>query len=308
MTRRTLVIANPASGAGRTARALPRLERKLRDAVGDYERVWTKGPRDAERIAREGVRAGVERLIVAGGDGTAAEVVTGLMSASLSTQVEIAFLPLGTGADFHRTLDIPRDPEGAIAELASGKGRRIDVGSVRYVTDGGGERTSHFLNVASAGLSGVVTRRVRSSKMLGARLSFLLGTLAGLATFRAPALRVRVDGAEVWGGELALAAVANGRYFGGGMHVAPEARPDDGLLDVVLVPALPKHVLVSRLPRLYAGTHLSVPGVTLHRGRHVELEPIGAPALGEVDGEPVATVPMTVGVLPAALQVWGAGA
>jgi YegS/Rv2252/BmrU family lipid kinase len=305
---RTLVIANPASGAGRTERALPRLEPKLRAAIGAYELVWTRGPRDAERLAREAVRAGVDRLVVAGGDGTAAEVVTGLMSAALSTYAEIAFLPLGTGADFHRTLDIPRSPEAAIARLASGKGRRIDVGSARYAGADGSERTSHFLNVASAGLSGVVTRRVRGSKALGARLAFLIGTLSGLASFRPSSLKLRVDGVEVFRGAVALAAVANGRYFGGGMHVAPEARPDDGLLDVVLVPALAKHVLLTHLPRLYRGTHLAVPGVELHRGRRVELEPIGEPALGEIDGEPVACLPMTVEVLPAALQVWGAGA
>jgi diacylglycerol kinase (ATP) len=302
------VIANPASGAGRTLRALPRLEPRLVAAIGPFERAWTKGPRDAERLAREAVRAGVDRLVVAGGDGTAAEVVSGLLGASLGSYAEIAFLPLGTGADFHRTLDIPRKPEDAIAALASGKGRRIDVGFARYVDESGEERTSHFLNVASAGLSGVVTRHVRGSKALGARLAFLIGTLVGLVTFRASALRIRVDGSSVFEGDAALAAVANGRYFGGGMHVAPEARPDDGLLDLVLVPALPKRVLVTRLPRLYRGTHLSVPGVALYRGRRVELEPIGEPALGEIDGEPVARLPMTVEVRPGALQVWGAGA
>jgi len=305
---RTLVIANPASAAGRTLRALPRLEPKLRTAVGPYELVWTTGPRDAERLAREAVRAGVDRLVVAGGDGTAAEVVSGLMGAALGAYAEIAFLPLGTGADFHRTLDIPREPDAAIAALASGKGRRIDVGCVHYVDKDGAERTSHFLNVASAGLSGVVTRHVRGSKALGARLAFLIGTLAGLVTFRPSAMRLRVDGAVVYEGGIALAAVANGRYFGGGMHVAPEARPDDGLLDLVVVPALRKHVLVTRLPRLYRGTHLSVPGVALFRGRRVELEPLGQPALGEIDGEPVARLPMTVEVRPGALQVWGAGA
>jgi diacylglycerol kinase (ATP) len=302
------VIANPASAAGRTLRALPRLEPELAAAIGPFERVWTKGARDAERLAREAVRAGVDRLVVAGGDGTAAEVVSGLLGAALGSYAEIAFLPLGTGADFHRTLDIPRRPEEAIAALASGKGRRIDVGCVRYTGEDGAERTSHFLNVASAGLSGVVTRHVRGSKALGARLAFLIGTLVGLVTFRASAVRLRVDGNTVFEGAVALAAVANGRYFGGGMHVAPEARPDDGLLDLVVVPALPKAVLVTKLPTLYRGTHLAVPGVALHRGRRVELEPIGAPALGEIDGEPVARLPMTVEVRPGALQVWGAGA
>ena len=309
MPPRTLVIANPASASGATQRDFPRLEARLRAAIGAYELAWTAAPRDAERIAREAVRAGVERLIVAGGDGTAAEVVSGLLGAGLGAYAEVAFLPLGTGADFHRTLAIPRDPELAIAALASGKGRRIDAGRVRYVGEDGATRESHFVNVASAGLSGVVTRSVNGAgKAFGARLAFLIGTLVGLVRFRPPRVRLRLDGAEIFAGEIALVAAANGRYFGGGMHVAPEARPDDGLLDVVIVPALPKPVLVTKLPRLYTGTHLAVAGVSLHRGRRLELEPEGPPALGEIDGESVARLPMTVEVLPGALHVWGAGA
>jgi YegS/Rv2252/BmrU family lipid kinase len=302
------VIANPASAAGSTERVLPRLEPALHASLGAFELVWTRGPRDAERLAREAVRAGVERLVVAGGDGTAAEVVSGLLSASLGAYAEVAFLPLGTGADLHRTLGIPRDVGQAIAALARGKGRRIDAGRVRYVGDDGAERESWFVNVASAGLSGVVTRHVNGSKMLGATLAFLVGTLVGLARFRPPAARIHADGALVFEGEFALAAAANGRYFGGGMLVAPGARPDDGLLDLVLIPALPKWVLVRHLPGLYRGTHLAVPGVQLHRARRIELEPIGAPALGEIDGESVARLPMTVEALPGALQLWGAGA
>ena len=309
MPPRTLVIANPASAAGSTQRTWPRLAGRLHQAIGEYELAWTRGPRDAERLAREGVRAGVERLIVAGGDGTAAEVVSGILGASLGAYVEVAFLPLGTGADFHRTLGIPRDPLLAIAALASGKGRRIDAGRVRYADDGGRICDSYFVNVASAGLSGVVTRSVNGAgKAFGARLAFLMGTLVGLARFQPTRVRLRLDGAEIYGGEFALVAAANGRYFGGGMHVAPDARLDDGLLDVVIVPALPKHVLVARLPRLYAGTHLGIPGVSLQRGLRLELEPEGAPALGEVDGESIARLPMSVEVLPGALQVWGAGA
>lgn len=308
MPPRTLVIANPESASGATERMFRRLEAPLRAAIGAYELSWTTAPHDAERIAREAVRAGIERLVVAGGDGTAAEVVSGLLGAGLGAYAEVAFLPLGTGADFHRTLGIPRDPALAIAALASGKGRRIDAGRARYVGEDGATRESYFVNVASIGLSGVVTRNVHGTKALGARLAFLIGTLVGLARFRPRRVRARLDGALLPVHEIALVAAANGRYFGGGMLVAPEARPDDGLLDVVVIPALAKPLLVAKLPSLYRGTHLSVPGVSLHRGRRLELEPDGAPALGEIDGEPVARLPMTVEALPGALHVWGAGA
>ena len=200
---------------------------------------------------------------MAGGDGTAAEVVSGLLGAALgdlrarSPSCRSARAPTSTARSTSRATRT-----AAIARLASGKGRRIDVGCVRYAEADGSERTSHFLNVASAGLSGVVTRHVRGSKALGARLAFLIGTLAGARAASGPRRCGSAwTAAEVYRGDIALAAVANGRYFGGGMHVAPEARPDDGLLDLVMIPALPKHELLMRLPSLYRGTHLAAPGV-----------------------------------------------
>ena len=194
--------------------------------------------------------------------------------------------------------------------LASGKGRRIDAGRVRFVSEAGAERETYFVNVASAGLSGVVTRSVNgTSKALGARLAFLIGTLVGLARFRPSRVRARLDGAELFAGEIALIAAANGRYFGGGMHVAPgraarrrPARRDHHPR------ASEARVGDAPAAGCTPAPISSVPGVSLHRGRRLELEPDGPPALGEIDGESIARLPMTIEVLPGALQVWGAGA
>jgi len=307
MSARTLVVLNPRSRSGVTGSRFAALEPRLRAALGPLEVACTRGPRDAERIAREGARSGVERIVIAGGDGTTSEVVSGLLGPGLADRVEIAVLPLGTGGDLLRTLGIPRDLDAALARIASGRAVPIDAGRATYRDRAGREACSYFLNVASLGMSGLVTELVnRAPKWLGGRTSFLLGTLNALARWRNVPVRLRLDGELVYDGPLALATAANGRYFGGGMHVAPHARPDDGLLDVVVVPDLPKLRLLAALPTLYRGTHLRVPGVLERRGRRLEAEAGEARVETELDGEPLGVLPACYEVLPGAVRVLGA--
>ncbi len=306
----TLVILNPMSRSGATGRRFAPVEAKLRAALGPLEVERTRGPRDAERVAREAVRAGVERLVVAGGDGTLSEVVTGLLAADLGAYARVAPLALGTGGDLLRTFGVPRDLDGALARIVAGKTRRIDVGRARFRAPDGRDRTTYFLNVASFGVSGLVTQLVNEApKALGGRASFLIGTLRGLLRYRVPHVTVRVDGAPLFDGPLTLATAANCRFFGGGMEVAPRALPDDGLLDVVVVSGLSKPALIRRLPRLYRGTHLGIPGVLHARGRVVEAEVApsseGAPVFTEIDGEPLGTLPVRYEALPGAITLLG---
>jgi YegS/Rv2252/BmrU family lipid kinase len=305
---RTLVILNPRARGGAGARLFAGVEASLRDALGALEVERTRGPRDAERIAREGVRAGVERLVVAGGDGTVSEVVAGLLAADLAGYCQIGLLPLGTGGDLARTLAVPTDLPGAIASLARGAVRVIDAGRAAFTTHAGAACTSHFLNVASAGISGLVTELVnRAPKQLGGRVSFLIGTLRGIARYGFPPVRVRVEGERVHEGPATLVAAGNGRCFGGGMNVAPDARIDDGLLDVVVIPGFGRARLVRELPRIYGGTHIGVEGVAHRRTPWVSLEPLGAePVWIELDGEPVGRLPARFDVLPKAITLFGA--
>lgn len=305
---RVLVVVNPRSGGGATARRWPGVEAKLRQALGALEVEATRGPRDAERIAREGVRAGVELLVVAGGDGTLSETAAGLLGAELGRYAEIAPLPLGTGGDFVRGLGLPADLDDAVARIATGKARRIDAGRIAYHDRRGAPATTHFVNIASAGVSGLVTELVnRAPKALGGRLSFLIGTLRAIARWRAAPVRIRIDGATVHEGPIDLAAVANGSYFGGGMRVAPAARADDGLFDVVFVRGSSRAKLVRHLPLLYDGRHVTLPEVASHRGVRVEIEPLapGAEVCIEVDGEPIGRLPARFELLPGALALRG---
>jgi diacylglycerol kinase (ATP) len=310
---RTLVVVNPASRGGSTRKRFDGLLPRIRAALGECDVEWTRGPRDAERIAREAARAGVERIVVAGGDGTVSEVATGILAGDLGRYAELAVLPLGTGGDLRRTLGVPGEIDEALRAIATGGARTIDAGRVTYTDRSGRPATVYFVNIASFGISGLTTELVNQApKSLGGRVSFLIGTLRGIVRYRAAdhPVELRLDGELAHRGPIALATAANGRWFGGGMHVAPEARADDGLLDVVVIPGLSKLRLVAELPGLYAGRHVRVPGVLSLRGRRLEATPVdGAePPWVEIDGEPLGRLPATFEVLPGALRIAGAAA
>jgi diacylglycerol kinase (ATP) len=302
---RTLLVVNPASRAGATERVFAGIERQLRDVLGDYDLVWTKGPRDAVRIAREAATAGYQRLIVGGGDGTTSELATGLLGAGRNEDVTLGFLPLGTGGDLLRTLGVPRSLGGALEILRAGKTREIDAGRLDYRDDQGLRAHTFFVNETSVGLAGLVAQLVtRATKSLGATGSFLLGTLRGLARYQPHAARVRVDGELVHAGPLVLATASNGRYFGGGMTVAPNASLVDGLLHAIIIPGMSKPELLLRLPSLYTGKHLAAPGVLELRGRVVEVEPLASEAHRfECDGEALGSSPLRAEIVARALRV-----
>jgi len=303
---RTLVVVNPKSRGGATGRGWAAVEAKLRDALGPVEIERTRGPRDAERIAREGVRAGADLVIAAGGDGTASEVVSGILGAGLGGYAELALLPLGTGGDLARTLGLTGSLDDAIARIARGKARPIDAGRANFVARDGREIATHFVNIASLGVSGLVTQLVNEApKRFGGRVSFFLGTVRAIARWQPAPVAIRLDGATVHEGPLHLAAVANGRYFGGGMHVAPAARIDDGLFDLVVFRGDGgKGRLLRKFPLLYSGRHLGLAEVSQRRGVVVE---VGSDAelWLEIDGEPLGRAPARFECLPGALRLRG---
>jgi len=305
----TLVVVNPAAAGGRAKRRFGKLAATVREHLGELDVEWTRGPRDAERIVREAVRSGVGRVIVAGGDGTMREVVAGALSAGVREPVELGLLPLGTGGDLRRTLGLPADFEGALAALTADGSRPFDAGHASFVDRDGDWAETWFANVASIGVSGLITELVNTApKALGGRISFLIGTLRGLVRYTPAPVRLRLDGDLLFEGPLVLAAIANGGWFGGGMHVAPGARADDGLFDVVVVPDFGKARLLRDLPRIYAGTHPDVEGVVSARGRVLEAESLAsAEAVRlEIDGEPLGRLSARFEVLPGALRMLGA--
>ncbi|MDH4016282.1 MAG: YegS/Rv2252/BmrU family lipid kinase [Actinomycetota bacterium] len=309
MASPTVVIVNPESNGGRTRKRWPSLAGRLRDAVGELEIVETDGPGGGERAAREAARAGAERIVVVGGDGSLSEAATGVIDEGFGDRVSLGWLPMGTGCDFGRTVGVSRDPETAIAALARGARRRVDVGAITFEGEGGVERTRFFLNVASFGLSGLTDLHVaRAGRTFGPTAAFLIGSLRAIRDFEPPCIALDVDGEQVFEGEVAMVVAANGRYFGSGMKIAPEAEVDDGLLTVLVVARMAKPRLVANLPSLYRGTHVSHPAVSVRSGKRVTARTLRGEALLDVDGEPLGALPATIEIVPSALELFGVDA
>jgi YegS/Rv2252/BmrU family lipid kinase len=250
-------------------------------------------------LAVRAVRDGAERLVVVGGDGTVNEVVNGIAETG---GVELAVIPRGTGWDFVRTYGIPRDLDGAIDVAREGEVREIDAGRVSYRSWAGEDAHAWFANVASAGISGAIAKRANeSSKALGGKVSYYWSTFAVFFGWEIGEMRVSVDD-EVREGRMIDVMVANGRYLGGGMLMCPEAEPDDGLFDVLLIGDVTKRDLLFVLPKVYKGNHLPHPRLEPLRGRVVTIEG-DDPLPIELDGEQPGTTPVRLEVVPRALRL-----
>jgi len=208
----------------------------------------------------------------------------------------------GTGWDFVRTHGIPHRVEDAVRVALSGTPRSIDLGRVTYRSWAGGEATSHFANIASAGMSGAIAQRANSTtKALGGKISYLWATLAVFAGWQNGDVHVQVDG-ETRDGRMHDVVVANGRFFGGGMQICPDADPADGLFDVLLIGNLTKRDLMVTLPKTYRGSHLPHPKAEVLRGATVWVS-AREPLPIELDGEQPGTTPARFELVPGALRV-----
>jgi len=303
------VIVNPRSQGGAAGRDWPHLADRIRRAV-PFEDAQTSAPGDATRLTREALRAGAERVVALGGDGTINEVMNGFFEdgAPLAPDAALALLPYGTGGDFRRTLGLPTDFESAVAVLSRDRRRRIDVGRLDFTLRTGGKATRMFANIASFGVSGVVDRLVnQSSKRLGGKLSFFVASARATLAYENQRVRLRFDGSSDGAVDMTInvVAVANGRYFGGGMFIAPDAEVDDGVFDVVALGDLGLLELLRDSHRFYAGTHLSMDKVSHRRVRRIDAEPVSPSQVVEldVDGETPGILPATFTVVPRALTV-----
>ena len=210
-----------------------------------------------------------------GGDGTVNEVVNGLVAADGGA--ELAVIPRGTGVDFVRTFEIPTKLDDAFGVVLAGRTRQIDVGRATYRSWSGETETLYFANVASAGMSGAIAKRVNESKSRVAKASYFFATFSVFARWQTGEVRVSVDD-EIRSGRMRDVVVANCRYFGAGMKICPEAEPDDGMLDALLIGDVTKTDLALTLPKIYRGTHLPHPKAELLRGKVVSVDARGAAA------------------------------
>ncbi len=294
----TAVLINPSAGGGRAGLQWQRWRNQARRLAPLAEYV-TDGPATAVPVVRRLVEAGCERLVVWGGDGTVHLVAGALLEMGAGAQVVLGVVPAGTGSDLARALAVPRRPGPALRRAFGGAPQACDAGRCE------GRRASfYFVNIASAGLSGMVDEQVNAQPQRGPT-AFLRATVRAIRAFRAVPAQVQVDGNPWFEGPLLLLAVANGTSFGKGMRVAPGAHPEDGVFDVVAVRPMNRARLLRELPRLYLGRHLQTQPVQHTRARQVRLLPRAELPVFDADGETYPSGEATFTVLPGALRIAG---
>jgi YegS/Rv2252/BmrU family lipid kinase len=308
-----LVIINPESAGGRTRDAWPTMASDLRTHFGAFNCTFTSQMGEGTELAAEAARKGTKLIVACGGDGTIAEVANGILASG--KDAELGILPSGTGGDFRRTLGIPARISDAAEILRSGRTLTIDVGRVTFVDHDGNQAAKYFLGVASLGMSAEVIKRVKASesawlptktpKWLGGRVSFGMSMLQTAMQLPATRVIVQIDDLSERNLTVANLCVANARYFGGGMKIAPAAMLNDGKLDVVYIGELGASKILMNAPRLYSGTHLNMEQVGHALAKKIAARPTASKAQVaiEVDGELVGRLPAAFQIVPKALRL-----
>jgi diacylglycerol kinase (ATP) len=320
----TLVIVNHSAARARAAWVVVR--RALADAGVAFDAHEAREFGDARARARAALDAGYRTVAVVGGDGTLSEVVNGFFAdesaagrnsppRSLNPVAALAVLPAGTGNDFARALEGRRATLGEwIARLVrhcrdTRAGETTRAVDVLRGTVGDDARSFFCLNAVTLGIGAEVAARVaaqgNSVRKLSGEVRFALAAAASLARWRERRVRVRVDESEAFECATNLIAVVNSRFAGGGMMFSPEARVDDGLLDVVTASKISRRMLVREMMRIHAGGHVANPRVSITRGARVRIEPVtDADVLPvEADGDVRGVTPLELEVMPGALRV-----
>jgi YegS/Rv2252/BmrU family lipid kinase len=288
MERDVVLIVNPAAGGGRALRALPGAERALRDAGLRVRLAHTRDIEHARTLGRAAGDAG-EVAAALGGDGLVGAVADGLRAAGGDGL--LAILPGGRGNDFARTLGLPRDAAGAAALIANGRERAIDLGVC-------GERA--FVGIASCGFDSDANRIANETRVPG-DAAYLWGALRALASWRPARFELVLDGEPLVHVGYSVAA-ANGRQFGGGMLLAPDASLEDGAFDVVTVSHVSRRRYVRGLAQVFRGGHVHNDEVDVRRASELRIA-ADRPFTLYADGDPLAELPATVRTAPAAVRV-----
>lgn len=298
-----LFIVNPAAGDGRALHLEPWLRRRLADRGADALVVETRFPGHARELARDAAAGGHDRVIAIGGDGTAQEVINGLLESR--SGLALGLLAGGSGNDLARSLRLPRHGEDALAVALGAHVRRIDVGVADHGADDAAQRR-YFGAAGGVGFDAqVAATMLQRSWWQRGRVGYLVSTLWELQRFRNRSLRLVLEtptGERIVDRTALFVAFANGEYYGGGMQICPGATLEDGWMDLCIVGDVSRLTAIRQLPGMYRGAHVTHPAVELERARSIVLD--GDPATRvHLDGEPFGTLPLRISVLHRALDV-----
>lgn len=304
---KSLIIVNPNSANGNTRKIWPVIESAVKRKIGSFDTWWTERVGHGMELARKGAEQGYELLICVGGDGTNNEMINGLMNEDgtpVNPKLAYGLICMGTGGDFRKTALIPKDFREAVDWLPGEKTTRIDVGRMEMTDHQDRKVVRFFGNITSLGIGGEVDERVNNtSKALGGFASFAWASLGAMISYRNKRVRLILDDERDLGERKIFAvAVANGQFFGGGMHIAPHANLSDGLFDVIIIGDLGKVESLMKMPKIYQAAHMHFDKVEQYRAKKV-VALSDERVLLDVDGEQPGKLPVTFTICPGALKL-----
>lgn len=306
-----LIIVNPKSAGGSTEGRWAQTASDFRTHFGAFHVEFTQKSGHGMELAKQAAEDGRTFIIACGGDGTINEVANGILESG--RDVELGVLPSGTGGDFRRTLNMPNSVREAAEVLRDGITKSIDVGKVTFVNHQNEEVSRYFLNVSSFGISASINERVKTKDALKwlpgdtlrGKAKFAISTLQEVMDFEFTTVKVKLDDSEEKTLNTINFCVANARFFGGGMKIAPDAKIDDGLFDVINIGDIKTAKIIFNAYKLYSGSHLSLDEVKHKHAKRVEIHPATKSEIVyiETDGELPGRLPAIYEILPEALKV-----
>ena len=306
-----LVIVNPKSAAGSTQSRWANNASDLRAHFGAFSVAFTKKQGDGIELAKRGIASGRKFIIACGGDGTINEVANGILETG--EDVELGIFPSGTGGDFRRTLGMPSTAREVAKALREGVTKTIDVGKVTFLNHTDEQVSRYFLNVSSFGLSASINERVKSTNLfkwlpgntLSGKSNFAFSTLQEVLETEFITVRVKIDDNDEKTLNTINFCVANARFFGGGMKIAPDAKINDGFFDVINIGDIKTAKIILNVYKLYNGSHLSLKEVKSTLAKKIEVKPIDKNQIIfiETDGELPGKLPAVYEIVPNALKI-----
>ena len=301
----TKLIVNPTSARGQMGKHWPQIEETLRAGKFPFESVFTERRGHATELAHAALDAGFDLIVAVGGDGTLNEVMNGMISdgKAINPDAALGVIPGGTGSDFVRTAGLPRDTIAAAQHLAHAtRNCSLDIGEMIFDVDGK-ETHRYFANVAGMGFDAeVIARLEHGGKRGGGTIPYLSALVTTISSYRNKDVSLRVDDQPMRQGRMNSVVICNGKYFGGGMRVGPNATLDDAKFDIIVLGDFSTFEILMNTPKIYNGSHLALTKVSQDRGQVVRVESRQR-MLIEADGELIGAGPATFRIHPAALKL-----
>lgn len=294
--KKVSVIINPSSGNGKTRKNLKKIVKEIKSYQKDAKILLTHHNLHAIALTKEELLNGVDRIVAVGGDGTLNEVVNGFFDQNgmpYNKEASLALIPSGSGSDFARNIPIENNIHSMTGFALNAPAVPTDLGFIKAKDDNGRDIQRYFVNVASAGLSGLVAGFMKqTTRKMGAKAAYFFATVKALNAFKAPKLKITTMTEEKIVENCSIASFANGKYYGSGMKIAPDALLDDGLFDCITIKDLTPLFFLLNGYKVYQGSHLGMEQVGFFRDFEIMVESLGKdPIYVETDGELFAQLP-----------------